>query len=56
MEKSIQSRGGKVVICVYGGLKEVTKRLSELRWLLVQEMRDREIDVELIDERVQFRY
>lgn len=52
MEKAILTRS---IIYVYGGVEELTKRLGELRWLLVGALRSKEIDVELINERVQFR-
>lgn len=55
MEKSILANKNKTVIYVYGGVEELTRRLSESRWLLVPEMRSKEIDVEHINERVQFR-
>lgn len=49
MEKAISN---KAVIYVYDGVEELTRKLSELRWLLV---RSKEIDVELINKNVQFR-
>ena len=59
MEKSIL-RKGVVGIYVYcggagSGLEEVAGKMGELRWLLVSELRDKEIDVEVIDELVHFR-
>lgn len=54
LEKSILS-GGNVLYNVYGGVEELTKKLSELRWLLVKELRGESIDVDRIDEKIVFR-
>ena len=55
LEKSILS-SGSVLYNVYGGVEELTKKLSELRWLLVKEMRGKLVDVDRVDEKIVFRY
>ena len=54
MEKSIIATT-RTAFNVYGGVEEMTRKLGELRWLLMEEGRSEEIDVERIDERMQFR-
>lgn len=54
LEKSILS-SGSVLYNVYGGVEELTKKLSELRWLLVKEMRGKLVDVDRVDEKIVFR-
>ena len=55
LEKSILS-SGSVIYSVYGGVEELTKKLSELRWLLVKEMRGELVNIDRIDEKIVFRY
>lgn len=55
LEKSILS-SVSVLYNVYGGVEELTKKLSELRWLLVKEMRGKLVDVDRVDEKIVFRY